>query len=61
MQIPSYMICYITFAYSFLLRYCLKIKAGDDFDEFEFVMYDDVVKKFAPIACSKLASEVSLF
>jgi hypothetical protein len=55
------MICYITFAYSFLLRYCLKIKAGDDFDEFEFVMYDDVVKKFAPIACSKLATEVSLF
>jgi hypothetical protein len=38
----------------------LKIKAGDDFDEFEFVMYDDVVKKFAPLACSELAKEVSL-
>ncbi|WJX62990.1 hypothetical protein P8452_47924 [Trifolium repens] len=38
-------------------RYCLKIKAGDDFDEFEFVMYDDVVKKFAPLACSELAKE----
>ncbi|WJX83028.1 hypothetical protein P8452_65721 [Trifolium repens] len=38
-------------------RYRLKIKAGDDLDEFEFVMYDEVVKKFAPVACSKLATE----
>jgi hypothetical protein len=47
-------------AFFIIFRYRLKIKAGDDLDEFEFVMYDEVVKKFAPVACSKLATEVSL-
>jgi hypothetical protein len=50
----------ITCDFNFLFRYRLKIKAGDDFDEFEFVMYDDVVEKFAPVACSKFPKEVML-
>jgi hypothetical protein len=55
------MICYISWAFYFIFRYRLVIKAGGDVDEFEFVMYGDVVKKFAPLACSELSTKVSLF
>jgi hypothetical protein len=51
---------YQTLNFFDLCRYVLKINVGDDLDEIEFIMYDDVVKKFAPITYTKFQKEVSL-
>ncbi|PNY00609.1 hypothetical protein L195_g023893 [Trifolium pratense] len=38
-------------------RLCLKINVGDDVDDFEFVLYGEIVKKVAPLTCVKLLKE----
>jgi hypothetical protein len=41
-------------------RFRVKIKVSNELDAIDFVMYDAVVKKFAPLTCIKLEDEVSL-
>jgi hypothetical protein len=42
-------------------RYRLKMNLSNDFDNIGFLMYDDVVKKFAPLTYIELENKVSLF
>jgi hypothetical protein len=43
----------------FIGRFRVKIKVSNELDAIDFVMYDDVVKKFAPLTCLKFENEVS--
>jgi hypothetical protein len=41
-------------------RFRGKIKVSNEPNAIDFVMYDAVVKKFAPLTCIRLENEVSL-
>ncbi|MCH79905.1 hypothetical protein A2U01_0000666, partial [Trifolium medium] len=38
-------------------RLCLEIKVGDELDEIDLLLYDEVVKKIAPLTCMKLEQD----
>jgi hypothetical protein len=51
--------CEFSFSYFNFFRFRLRIKIGDESNEIDLLMCNEVVKSAAPLSCNKLIIEVS--